>query len=299
VAAREVWKLAGREVEVKNLDKVFWPEQGYTKGDLLRYYREVAPVILPYLRGRPLTLLMCPDGVGGGCYIRRKRPDFAPDWLPYVLYNPKTRAGQVPLVLVENEAHLIWLANGGRVSRLVQHHPRPGSPRLAGARPGPGRGNFFRGGAASGASGKGRAGLTGFAGLAQDQRRPRFARLAAARARPLQPRPGARLGQGLCRPAGRKIVGPDQAAPRRYHRGAGVHVDYAQNGYGRNTVAPYSLRAKPGAPVSTPLGWDEVEAGGFAPADFNLKSVPERVSRLGDLFAGVLQKGQRLPELAG
>ena len=81
------------------------------------------------------------------------------------------------------------------------------------------------------------------------------------------------------------------------HRGRGVFVDYAQNGYGRNTAAPYSLRARPGAPVSTPLGWDEVEAGGFKPTDFNLETVPERIRRQGDLLAGMREAAFRLPEL--
>lgn len=81
------------------------------------------------------------------------------------------------------------------------------------------------------------------------------------------------------------------------HRGKGVFVDYAQNGYGRNTAAPYTLRAKPGAPVSTPLAWDEVARGGFGPADFTMKTAPERLRTQGDLFAPVLQTVQALPRL--
>ena len=299
MAAREVWKLAGLEVEVKNLDKVFWPEQGYTKGDLLRYYREAAPVILPYLRGRPLTLVMCPDGIAAGCYYRRKRPDYAPDWLPYVLYNPKTKTGQVPLVLVENEAHLIWLANQAAVEFHVWSsttrdlaHPTwlvldldPGDATGFGAVLEAAR--FVR-------KELEELGLAGWPKTSGGRGLHLLVPLEPGRYTHAEVRAWAKaFAARLAERSGGLVRLPRGAT----HRGEGVHVDYAQNGYGRNTVAPYSLRAKPGAPVSTPLGWDEVEAGGFEPADFNLKTVPERIRRRGDLLAGMREAAFRLPEL--
>jgi len=301
VAVREVWKLAGREVEVKNLDKVFWPERGYTKGEMLRYYREVAPVLLPYLRGRPLTLVMCPDGIGGGCYIRRKRPDYAPDWLPYLLYNPKTKSGRVPLILAENEAQLIWLANQAAVEFHVWSSTTAdlAHPTWLVLDLDPGEETSFATVLQAALAVKEELASLGLQGWPKTSGGRGLhvwlplepGRYSHAEARAWAKAFAARLAE--------KSSGLIKLPHGATHRGAGVHVDYAQNGYGRNTVAPYSLRAKPGAPVSTPLGWDEVEAGGFAPADFNLNSVPQRVSRLGDLFAGLFQEGQRLPELAG
>ena len=79
------------------------------------------------------------------------------------------------------------------------------------------------------------------------------------------------------------------------HRGPRVTIDHAQNSVGRNTAAPYTARARPGAPVSTPLTWKEVADGKLRPPDFTLKTVPKRVKKLGDLFAPVLAGGQRLP----
>ncbi len=76
-----------------------------------------------------------------------------------------------------------------------------------------------------------------------------------------------------------------------------MQIDYAQNGYGRNTAAPYTLRAKPGAPVSTPLFWEEVERGGFTPADFNLRSVPPRIEEKGDAWRGFFGQTFALPRL--
>ncbi|WP_293179495.1 non-homologous end-joining DNA ligase [Oceanithermus sp.] len=299
MARREVWKLAGQTVEVKNLDKVFWPAQGYTKGDLLRYYREVAPVLLPYLRGRPLTLVMCPDGIAAGCYYRRKRPDYAPDWLPYVLYNPKTRTGRVPLVLVENEAHLIWLANQAAVEFHVWSstardlaHPTwlvldldPGNATgfetvLEAAR-------FVR-------KELEELGLAGWPKTSGGRGLHLLVPLEPGRYTHAQARAWAKaFAARLAQRSGGLVRLPRGAT----HRGEGVHVDYAQNGYGRNTAAPYSLRAKPGAPVSTPLGWDEVETGGFEPADFDLQTVPERIRRQGDPLASMREAAFRLPEL--
>ncbi|WP_456481046.1 non-homologous end-joining DNA ligase [Oceanithermus sp.] len=299
MARREVWELAGQAVEVKNLDKVFWPEQGYTKGDLLRYYREVAPVLLPYLRGRPLTLVMCPDGIAAGCYYRRKRPDYAPDWMPFVLYNPKTKAGQVPLVLVEDAAQLIWLAGQAAVEFHVWAstardlaHPTwlvldldPGEATdfgtvLEAAR-------FVRGELV-------RLGLTAWPKTSGGRGLHLLVPLEPGRYTHAEVRAWAKaFATRLAERSGGLVRLPRGTT----HRGEGVHVDYAQNGYGRNTAAPYSLRAKPGAPVSTPLGWDEVEAGGFEPTDFNLETVPERIRRQGDLLAGMREATFRLPEL--
>jgi bifunctional non-homologous end joining protein LigD len=81
------------------------------------------------------------------------------------------------------------------------------------------------------------------------------------------------------------------------HRGSRITVDYAQNSIGRNTAAPYTVRARPGAPVSTPVTWDEVRAGRIDPAEFNLRTVPARVAKVGDLFRAALGPGQALPPL--
>ena len=301
MATHEVWKLAGIEVEVKNLNKIFWPEHGYSKGDLLQYYRKLAPVILPYLRKRPLTLVMCPNGIATSCYFRRKLPSHAPDWMPRVYYNPKTRTGQVPLILVENEAQLIWLANQAAVEFHVWSsttadlaHPNwlvldldPGEETpfeavLKAALLVKKELAFF--GLKSWPKTSGGRGLHVWLPLEPG-------RYSHAEARAWAKAFAARLAE--------KSAGSIKLPHGATHRGQGVFIDYAQNGYGRNNAAPYSLRAKPAAPASTPLDWNEVAGGGFSPTDFNLQTVPKRVDRHGDLFRGLLEQGQRLPELAG
>ncbi len=297
MAAREVWKLAGQEVEVKNLNKVFWPEAGYSKGDLLRYYRRLAPLLLPYLRGRPLTLVMCPDGIAAGCYYRRKLPGHAPDWMPRVYYNPKTKSGRVPLILAEDEAQLIWLANQAAVEFHVWSSTTAdlAHPTWLVLDLDPGEKTSFDSVLQAALLVKEELASLDLQGWPKTSGGRGMhvlvplepGRYTHAEARAWAKAFAARLAE--------KSAGLIKLPHGATHRGTGVFVDYAQNGYGRNTAAPYSVRAKSGAPVSTPLAWSEVEAGGFTPADFNLGCVPVRVASVGDLMPDLLKVGQKLP----
>ncbi len=288
------WVLAGRRVRVKNLEKVFFPDAGITKGDLLAYYRKAARWMLPHLNGRPLTLYQCPDGLLGKCFFRRKLPEHAPEWFPRVLHNPKTKTGSVPLILVEDEAHLIWLANqaavefhtwNARVGKL-DHPDRlvldldPGEvafERVLEAALTL-RAELERRGLASWPKTSGGRGLHLLVPLVPEYTHAELRAWARTLAEELEERYG-----WIRRPKGRS------------HVGTGVQLDYAQNGYGRNTAAPYTVRARPGAPVSTPLRWEEIERGGITPETFTPAVVLERLRIQGDPMAGMLATEQRLP----
>ncbi len=99
-ASSETWQLGNQSVEVTHLEKLYWPQSGFTKGDVLHYYRQIAPVALPYLNGRPVTLRVYPQGVEGTSYYLRDCPEDAPDWLRRVQYQPKTVSHPVPLPLI-------------------------------------------------------------------------------------------------------------------------------------------------------------------------------------------------------
>ncbi|MEX1158638.1 MAG: hypothetical protein WEC79_06895, partial [Thermomicrobiales bacterium] len=107
------WDLTGHAVTVTHLDALYWPEDHLTKGDMLAYYRDIAPVLLPHLAGRPVTLRIFPDGIHGQGYYRRARPDDAPAWLQSADYQAETTGHVVHVVLVDDAAALIWLANAG------------------------------------------------------------------------------------------------------------------------------------------------------------------------------------------
>src|SRR5258708_33514267 len=113
-----VWQVGEHTVEVSHLTKLYWPEAGVTKGDLLRYYLAIAAVALPLFLGRPVTMRVCPDGVLGPCFYQRARPEHAPAWLRSVAYRPKTTKAaphKVHLPVIDDAAGLIWLANAGSI----------------------------------------------------------------------------------------------------------------------------------------------------------------------------------------
>src|SRR6476620_3504039 len=100
------WQMDGQAVPVSRLDKPYWPNDGLTKGDLLAYYRDVAPVMLPYLAGRPLTLRVYPEGIAGYSYYRRDLPDGAPSWIGQVDYSRQSGGRTIQMPVVEDAAGL-------------------------------------------------------------------------------------------------------------------------------------------------------------------------------------------------
>ncbi len=114
-ASSETWQLGSQAVKVSHLEKLYWPQTGFTKGDMLRYYQQIAHTALPYFKDRPVTLRVFPQGVEGVSYYLRDCPDYAPDWLQRVQYRPKTVTHLVPLPLIDNAAGLIWFANEGAI----------------------------------------------------------------------------------------------------------------------------------------------------------------------------------------
>ncbi|HWP49195.1 MAG TPA: non-homologous end-joining DNA ligase [Candidatus Limnocylindrales bacterium] len=290
------WQIEGQAVPVSHLDKPFWPEEGLTKGDMLQYYLDVAPVMLPYFKNRPVTLRVFPDGIHGFSYYQRDLPEKAPEWFRSIKYRPKTAKHVIQLPLVDNTAGLIWLANLGSIEFHLwgSRGPDLAQPDMVILDLDPGeeasfadvlqaalrlRDTLDRMGLKSYPKTSGGRGLHVYLPLASGYSFEAVRSWVKKLARQLA------------------TAYPDliTIAHGATHQGRQVTIDYAQNSIGRNTAAPYTLRAHPGAPVSTPLTWKEVEEGRLAPSDFTLKSIPRRLQRVQDLFAPVLCGGQFLP----
>ncbi len=296
-APSETWQLGDQSVQVTHLERAYWPQAAITKGDLLGYYRQIAPVMLPHLKDRPVTLRVYPQGVEGASYYLRDCPEQAPDWLQRVQYQPKTVSHPVPLPLIDTTAGLLWFANQGAIEFHLwsSHTPDLTQPNLA----------IFDLDAGSTASfdavreaalrlydaleqegvrgypkTSGGGGLHVFVSLGPSQTFERVRTWVKA------------VGQRLASSYPELIA----LAHGATHQGGRVTVDYAQNSLGRNTAAPYTLRARQAHPtVSTPLTWKELEEGDLHPADLTPQMVLERMGRLGDLFAPVLQGNQHIP----
>jgi bifunctional non-homologous end joining protein LigD len=294
----DVWQVAGREIAVSRPEARYWPADGITKGDLLSYYEEMAPVMLPYFAERPVTVRVCPRGVRGPCFYRRELPKSAPDWLRGVPYLPESTGEEIQLPVIDDAAGLVWFANIGAIEFHLWATTLAdlATPDQLVFDLDPGEavefGEVLRAaillretlnelGLDGLAKTSGGAGLHVFVPITPG---PTFEEV-----RPWVKQVAERLADAH----------PDLIAVARggTHKGDHVTIDYAQNSVGRNTAAPYTVRAVPGAQVSTPLSWEEVATGAIHPSDLTLRIVPERVQTLGDLFAPLLKSGQRLPKL--
>ncbi len=279
----------GRRLRLSNLDKVFWPKEGYTKGDLLAYYFNVADLILPFLRGRPLTMKRMPDGAEGKFFFEKSAPSHTPDWIEHCpVRSEDARDKVIDYLMVADTAGLLFVANLG----CIEFHPLHSRCRSI-ATPDY---LFFDLDPMHGAtfddvlvvarhvrSALDNLGLTGFPKTSGATGMQIYV--------PIEPRYSYAQVRDLVGNVGRLIVkaDPDHATmkPRIADRGDRVFIDHNMNREGANISAVYSLRPEPGATVSTPLTWEEVGAG-LAPQDFRIDNALERFAEAGDLFAGVL-----------
>jgi bifunctional non-homologous end joining protein LigD len=292
-----IWRVGEREVRVMHLGKLYWPATGVTKGDALRYYLAIAPTLLPYLRDRPVTMRMFPEGAAGPSFYRRDAPEQAPEWIRRVTYHPKTAetSTQVSaLTVIDDAASLIWLANAGS----LEFHPWSAKlpdlehPDQAIFDLDPGEAATFADVCQAALllrSEVAREGLQGVPKTSGSRGMHVYVPLASE-----QPFEQVRA---WVRTIAERLAAAEPAlvavAHGATHRGKLVTIDHAQNSIGRNTAAPYTLRARlEHLVVSTPLSWEEVEAGGIDPGAFTPDVVLDRVRRLGDLFAPMAPGGQ-------
>ncbi|MGE5507487.1 MAG: non-homologous end-joining DNA ligase [Chitinophagales bacterium] len=281
-----------RTLTLSNLDKLLWPEDGITKADLVRYYFTVAPYLLPHLKGRPLTVVRYPDGIAGEGFYQKNLPDSAPEWLPRCDV-PSEEADPISYMMAEEPAALVWLANQGALELHPAHHrcDRLDRPDWAVVDLDPAEGATYDD-------------VLEVAALARH--------ILAELGLFAYPKTSGATGIHLYLPLPRRYsyqevsraVGylgklmrernPKKVTTERLirNRDGKVYVDHLQNLAGKTIVAAYSPRPRPGAPVSTPVTWDELFR--VKPAQFSIATVPERLRRVGDLFAPVLARQQDL-----
>jgi bifunctional non-homologous end joining protein LigD len=290
------WTLDGHDLDLGHPGKVLWPDDGLTREDLLAYYRDIAPVMLPHLADRPVTLRTYPDGISGPSFYKRDLPDHAPAWLRAVDYTGQSTTRTIQVPLIDNAAGLVWFANTGAIEF---HGWSARAPRLE--QPDQAIFDLDPGESASFANVLQVALLLREA-LAQDgvQGYPKTSGRHGLHVHvPLTPGAGYPEVRTWVKRVAEELEanhdGLVAVARGATHRGEGVTIDYAQNSVARNTAAPYTVRAAPGATVAAPLSWQDVEDGAVRPGDFTLRTMRERVATHGDLLAPVLLGGQEIP----
>jgi bifunctional non-homologous end joining protein LigD len=294
----DVIRKGKRVLRLSNLDKPFWPDEGITKGDLLAFYRDVAPVLIPHLRDRPFTMRRYPDGAFGKSFFQKDKPPGMPDWIPTVNIEVSTRdrpaqRRRIDAPLVNDELSLLWMVNMGCIDlntwySRVDKLDRPDFV-LFDLDPSPdvGFGETVQVallvkealdalGLESFPKTSGADGMHVLVPIARrhtyDDTR-RFAEIVA----------------GALASTHRGLVTTEWTKSKR----RGVLIDANQNGEGKTIASVYSVRPKKGAPVSTPLRWEEVGES-LDPSAFAMDVVRERVAKHGDLYEGVLTAKQSL-----
>ncbi len=276
-----------RVVRFSNLKKVFWPSDGYTKGDLIRYYDTVAPLLLPYLENRPLVLTRYPDGITGKSFFQKDAPDFVPSWVRTERIYSKDALREIDYFIVNDAPTLsyvinlgtiplhLWSARLGSLDRpdwLILDLDPKGAPFIDVV-----------------------AVAQALHRILEELKLPSYVKTSGATGLHILLPLGARYTHEESRtfarllallgveavPAISTIARPIQS------RGGKVYVDFGQNGHGRTIVAPYSVRPLPGAPVSCPLQWSEVTPD-LDPASFTIATLPGRFVKMADPLAPVL-----------
>jgi len=289
-----------KTVPFTNLDKVFWPGTGYTKGDLIEYYERISPWLLPYLEDRPLVLTRFPDGIEGKSFYQKDAPVWAPDWLRTVTVWSESAERELNYFVAEDVETLLYLANLGTIPLHVWH-----SRTESLARPDwclldldPKEAPFehvvdvalFLHELCEGIGIPHYVKTSGSTGL----------HVLVPLGRQMTYEQSRLLGQLMAHVTAAEL--PRIATVERVieRREGKVYVDFLQNRHGQLMAAPFAVRPKPGATVSVPLNWDEVGPG-LRLADFTIRTVPERMAVLegGDPIRPVLSKKPDLLEALG
>jgi bifunctional non-homologous end joining protein LigD len=298
VASRVEVEVEGRRLSLSNLDKVMYPAVGFTKGQVIDYYTRIAPVLLPHLQDRPLTLKRYPNGVDGGHFYEKQCPSHRPDWVRSEAVELSSKT--IQFCICDDLPTIVWLAN---LADLELHPslskvPDVERPTLMAfdLDPGPPAGiaeccevalilrdALRQIGLESFAKTSGSKGIQVYVPLNVDGVDYDHGTKLLSNA----------LARHLESEHPKLIV----SSQKKELRKGKVLIDWSQNDEHKTTVSVYSLRARERPTVSTPVSWDEIEAGDPDALVFEAADVLERVEQQGDLFAPVLDLEQRLPDL--
>ena len=284
--------IDGRELELSNLDKVLYPEVGFTKGEVIDYYVRVADVLLPHLADRPLTRIRYPNGVNGASFFEKNKPAGTPAWVrTQTLPVPGSASGRETLdfVVVDSVASLAWLAN---LAAIELHTPqwrlvdgRPANPDLLVVDLDPGPGTGLEECCLVAVAARQRLELDGLAPMAKTSGRKGMQLLARL--------DGTRTSDEVsayAKQVAEDLAGalPELVTARmaKHLRPGKVFFDWSQNAAAKTTVSPYSLRAAPTPTVSAPVDWSDVERGTVRPMQAD--EVLDRLQQHGDPLAGLL-----------
>lgn len=291
---KNFYTVEGKEVALTNLDKIYFPEIGGTKAELIDYYIRMSPYILPYLKDRPFSMLHYPDGIHGKTFYQKQRPDDAPDWLQSV--NLPSGEKTIDWCLVNDLPSLIYMANRSCIethawfSRL----PELNNPDVAIFDLDPSGNTGYKEAVAAALLVKTALDAYNLFSV------PKLSGKTGVHVVvPIEPTPFEKVREFLKKLCSSiENVQPSLFTTERIiaKRGDKVYLDAVQNGRGKTLPSPYSVRATPNANVSASVTWEELKKG-VKPPEFTMRNIEKRVQSAGDLFAPVYTMRQKLPKI--
>jgi bifunctional non-homologous end joining protein LigD len=285
-------RVGRHSIEISSEDKVFFPDSGLTKGDLIDYYRKIAEYILPHVKDRPLTMHRFPDGIGKKGFYHKDIPDYFPDWIERKRI--KKKGGTYTQVLANNAATLVYLANQGSVTphiwlSKVEKLSRP--DRIV-----------FDLDPSDNSFAKVRKAATICLDLFDEIGLSVFIQTTGSRGihlvMPIKPKEDfdtvrifARSCAALLAREHPTLMTIEQ---RKDKRGKRVFLDINRNAYGQTAVAPYSVRARKGAPIATPIDRDELDNSSLKPDKYTIENIFRRLGRKDDPWVDINRKARSL-----
>ncbi len=284
-------QVGRRRVRLTHLDKVYWPDDGFTKGDLIDYYATVAPVLLPHLKDRPLSLVRFPGGISEKGFYQKDAPAGTPDWVRLAPLWSKDRGTHINFILCDNVETLVWMANSGvvEINPWLSRFGDPDSPDFAVFDIDPSEGATWEDVKVVARMVKSLLDHWGLAG---------FPKVSGATGLhiyvPILPRftykeasTFVKNGAVQVRDAYPERVTLERKVKDRQDR---VYIDYPQNARGQTISSVYGVRATRGAPVSMPIDWKELDD--IHPKSWDITTAMRRIRESGDLFEDSLSQKQ-------
>jgi bifunctional non-homologous end joining protein LigD len=294
-------EVEGRRLKLSNLDKVFYPATGFTKGQVIDYYTRIAPVLLPHLRDRPLTMKRYPDGVEGQFFYEKQCPSYRPDWIDVAPVYSRRNGREIEFCLANDLATLVWLANLAdlelHTSLSVAADAKRPTTMVFDLDPGPPAAILECADVAARLREMlGTLGLESFPKTSGSKGIQVYVPLNG----PVTYDDTKPFAHAIAKLLEKELPKLVVSRMKKDIRKGKVLVDWSQNDDHKTTVCVYSLRAREKPSVSTPLTWEELDEAREAKDDerlvFTSDEVLERVDEQGDLFAPVVKKRQKLPK---
>ena len=294
----QITKKAGRQNQklmLTHLDKIFWPEEKITKGDVINYYSTISRYILPHLKGRPQSLKRNPNGITDKGFFHKDAGDAAPAWIDTVEIYSESNDKEVNYIVCNSKDALLYLANLGciELNPWNSRVEKLDFPDYLILDIDPSEKNDYDDVVEVAKAVK---------SVLDKAKAVSFAKTSGATGMHVYVPLGARYSYEQARTFAELVATlaqeqvPEISTLERSIRKRGkdkIYIDYLQNARGQTLACAYSLRPRPGATVSTPLKWTEVKKG-LRPSAFNIRTVPSRIAKTGDLFRDVLRKGNDL-----